>query len=729
MRSEMNLSANRIFSRFSPFIRDYIYQSGWDELRRVQIDAAEKIFFSDDNLLISSETASGKTEAALFPILTLMEDESPEQFQVLYISPLKALINDQYSRMETLLKESNLPVYRWHGDVAQSQKAAYLKNPRGLLQITPESLESLICRRNYDISRIFSNLKFVIIDEVHWLMGTDRGNQILCQLQRIARLISYTPRRIALSATIGGSESAAAWLGGGSGRETSVIHIPAKDLSWKLGLEHFLLDKESLSKPILPPDEFIYRATRGDSCVVFSNSREETEEICSTLRQIAKRKNEEDRFYIHHGNLSASIREETESALKSEEKRITACATVTLELGIDIGRLRRIINQGAPASVSGFLQRLGRSGRRGLPPEMLMVFREEEATPLSPLFQQIPWELIQAIAICNLYLNERWLEPAENKPKPASLLFHQTLSILSAKGALTPKALAQEVLSLSPFTSFSKEEYKELLIHMLRQDFIEKTDENELIVGLRGEKLTNSFKFFAVFKDSEDFSVHCGSEEIGTVSTAPPVGERFALAGRVWEVEEIDAARRLIYCKKVDGKMKISWPGDAGIIHTRIFQEMRHVLSDSTVYPYLLPGASQRLEAARTLAKKTGLCEKVILSLGGNSFVLFPWLGTKAFQTLKRLLQQKIGPELGLFDIQSGGGYYLTFKSDISRPEDVLCALKMHLSQSKIEEKDLVVKTEYPVSDKFDANLPQSLLLQSFAENRLCLDEVKKAFK
>lgn len=723
--NDLNDKAQRAYSLFSPFIKDYIYRNGWNELRRVQIDASWEIFFTEKNLLLSSETASGKTEAALFPILSIMESESPENFEVLYISPLKSLINDQYSRMELLLDESGLPVHRWHGDVSQSHKQSFLKKPCGLLQITPESLESMLIRRANDIPRLLGNLKFVIIDEIHALMGSDRGAQILCQIQRISKLIGYSPRRIGLSATVGSPEDAAKWLGGGSGRETSTVQIQTERISWKLGLEHFYTTEGSEEKGQGAADAFIYKATKGDKCVVFSNSREETEDITATLRTIAKKRNEEDRFYIHHGNLSASIREEAEEVLKADEKAVTACATVTLELGIDIGKLRRIINQGAPTTVAGFLQRLGRSGRRGNPPEMLMVFREEEALPNAPLFQIIPWELLQGIAIIELYRQERWIEPAASKPFPASLLFHQSISVLAASGSMSPARLAKEVLSLAPFSAVSKEIYRDFLLHMVKQNYMEQTEEKELIVGLKGEKMLSSFKFFAVFKDSEDFTVRCGSQEIGTISSTPPIGERFALAGRVWEVEEVDVSRRLVYAKRVEGKMKISWPGDSGFIHTRILEKMREILLSEDSYPYLLPAAKERLEKARRLAKNTGFCQKSIINIGGNSFVFFPWLGTKAFQAMKRILQRQLAQSCGLHDIQSGGCYYITFKTETARGDEIIAALHEMNEKGQPSPASLVGKTEYPVFDKYDALLPQDLLIRAYTENRLDLSEVR----
>ncbi len=725
MTSPLNKKANAAFQQFSPFIRDYIYRNGWNELRKVQVEAAYEIFFSENNLLISSETASGKTEAALFPILSMMEKEASENFTVLYISPLKALINDQFSRMEDLLSESGLPVYRWHGDVTQNQKSKFLKNPGGLLQITPESLESMLCRRHNDIPRIFANLKFIIIDEIHSLMGSDRGDQILCQLQRISKIISYDPRRIALSATIGDPESSLRWLSGGSKRPTAIIKITSDKVKWNLGIEHFYIT-EAENSGMNTADYCIYEATKNKKCVVFSNSREETENICASLRQIATKRDEIDRFYIHHGNLSAAIREDTENALKNDEKNITACATVTLELGVDIGKLQRIINQGSPTSVSGFLQRIGRSGRRGNTPEMLLVFREEEAMPTVPLFQRIPWELLQAIAIIELYRNERWIEPCEEKNFPASLLFHQTLSVVFANASITPAELAKKILSLSPFQNVTKEDYKALLIHMIKNDYLQRTEDNTLIIGLKGERMVSSYHFYAVFKDNDDISVHCGSEEIGTIHSVPPVGERFALAGRVWEVDETDISRRIVYVKAVEGKMQISWPGTQGFIHTRVLEEMRKVLCCEISYPYLSPKASKRLYSARIAAKKINCIENSLFSISENSYVLFPWIGTKAFQALKRIIKIQ-GSSFGIVDVQSAGCYYITFRCE--KVKDEILRFLQSLGEKQINEESLITGGELLASDKYDYCLPVEMTNKAYMRNRLSLKEALSRLK
>lgn len=747
------------FEKYSPFIRDYIYSRNWDSLREVQIGAAEVLFGTENNLLLTSSTASGKTEAAFFPIISRLYDDPPQTFGALYIAPLKSLINDQFSRLDELLDMSGIPVFHWHGDVAMSHKNKALRDPKGILQITPESLESMLMNRNNDIVRLFGDLRYVVLDEIHTLTGTDRGNQIICQLCRISRLIGRDPVRVGLSATIGDTDIAAKWLGAGSERGVSVVGMKETRTSWRLGMEHFYIQSDSPDQsesgnkyltavgeatpgeneparpeasdnsvgytPLDPGFEYIYDCTADKKCLVFSNSREETEYLTATLRQIADRRGDPDVFLIHHGNLSASLREEAEMKLKDDGLRTVTCATVTLELGIDIGRLERIVQLDAPTTVSSLLQRLGRSGRRGAPPEMMMVFREENPLPNTPLPQLIPWGLLRAIAIVQLYLEERFIEPPNVKKLPFSLLFQQTLSTLAASGELTAKRLAEKVLSLPPFVGVTKEEYRTLLLSMIKNDFIEMTEEKGLIVGLKGERLINSFKFYAVFKDSEDYTVRAGSDEIGTITTPPPVGDRFALAGRVWEVEELDVARKLIYVKEVKGKMEISWPGDYGEIHTRILERMKQVLEEDTVYPYLKKNARKRLDVARRVARNTGMLKKSIVHLGGYTWCLFPWLGTRSFRTLRKFIA-KNGAKFRISGMEYEGCCYMTFKMERGDGRELISYLSKKASTEGIDKSALVAPSECPVFEKYDDFIPSELLRDAYMADRLRTDEAVK---
>ena len=731
--------ADKLFERFPEYIQRFIYENQWSELRQVQLAAADSLWNGENNLLLCSSTASGKTEAVFFPILTELEERPANSIAVLYIAPLKSLINDQFLRMEELLEESGVPVFHWHGDVSSSHKKQLLENPRGILQITPESFESMLLNRSNDAVRLFHDLRYIIIDEIHALIGSDRGSQILCQLSRLGRLIGRHPRRIGLSATIGEAETVAKWMAQGSNRGVDIPDLAQNRIAWRLGLEHFYIQDQSFNqtergRPKTGESqkanfdagfEYMYDCVKDTKSLVFSNSREETEYVTATMRQIAKKRGDKDVFLIHHGNLSASLREEAEGKMKGEDEPFVTCATVTMELGIDIGKLQRVLQYGSPNTVSGFLQRLGRSGRRNDPPEMMMVFREDEPLPDAPLPQLIPWDLLRAIAIVQLYIEERFIEPPSIKKMPMSLLFHQTLSMICASGELTARQLAERILALPPFFNVEKEDYRTLLVSMVNNDLLEMTEDGGLIIGLEGEKLINSFKFYAVFKDSEDFTVRCSSDEIGTITTPPPPGDRFALAGRVWEVEEVDTSRRLVYVHEVEGKMEVSWPGDYGEIHTRILERMKRVLEEEICYPYLMDNAITRLTDARILSKNTHLTTKSLVSLGGITKCWFPWLGTRSFRTLVRYLKVNAN-KFGISNISYDGCNYICFRLDRGTEEQLIAKMKEDVLKRGIRCEELIFSGETPIIDKYDPHIPSELLQKAYSVDRLRADEVEK---
>ncbi len=538
-----------IFNRYAPFVQDFIYRNNWEALRAIQVAAADGIFNTEENVLLSASTASGKTEAAFFPILTLFSEDPPRSVGAIYIGPLKALINDQFIRLNDLCAEAEIPVWHWHGDVSQSHKAKLLKNPSGILQITPESLEALLIHKHAAIPRLFGDLRFIVIDEVHSLMRGDRGGQTLCLIERLSKMAGVNPRRIGLSATIGDLESTGEFLAAGTGRGTVIPKIEAKGMKWRLSMEHFFVSDvqasegknsdKALTELEAPTDSapeyadpgmgYIFEHTRGKKCLVFTNSREECEAVTSTLRQYCEAKHEPDRFLIHHGNLSASYRETAEAVMKDEDQFQTTVTTATLELGIDIGRLERAFQIDAPFTVSSFLQRMGRTGRRDLPPEMWFVIREEQPEARAMLPETIPWKLIQGIALIQLYLEERWVEPPKLDRLPYSLLYHQTMSTLASCGELTPAGLASRVLTLKIFHRITQDDFRLMLRHLIEKNHIQKTENGGLIIGIAGERITNSFKFYAVFKENEEYTVRCGSQELGTIVMPPPAGEKIAL--------------------------------------------------------------------------------------------------------------------------------------------------------------------------------------------------------
>ncbi len=734
-----------VYDRYAPFIQDFIYRNGWESLRGVQAAAGEAIFGTQDNVLLSASTASGKTEAAFFPILTLFSEDMPRSVGAVYIGPLKALINDQFSRLTELCSEAEIPVWHWHGDVAQSHKTKMLKSPSGILQITPESLEALLLRKHALIPKLFHDLRFVVIDEIHSLMRGDRGGQTMCLIERLSRLSGSDPRRIGLSATIGDLEAAGRFLSSGSGRGTVIPKIQAKGDRWRLSMEHFYISQQNIPEKKEAPKEalpvldqstdrapknadpgmgYIFEHTRGKKCLVFVNSREECEAVTTTLRSYCEANGEPDRFLIHHGNLSAAYRETAEAAMKDDDIFMTTCTTATLELGIDIGRLERAFQIDAPFTVSSFLQRMGRTGRRGLPPEMWFVIREELPEPRSMLPETIPWKLLQGIALIQVYLEERWVEPPKLDRLPFSLLYHQTLSTLASSGEMTPRELAEKVLTLNCFKRITQEDYKVLLRHLLETEHIQRTEEGGLIVGLAGERIVNSFKFYAVFQENEEYTVRWNSQELGTIVMPPPVGEKVAIAGHVWVVEELDHKRRQVYVEQIKGKVPAYFGDCPGDINTKILERMRQVLREEKSYPYLMKNAVLRLDQARGVARNSGLTEAPLICLGGTMWCLLPWLGSYAFLAMERFLKIRCGERLGLKGLNSSRPYFIQFTMKLS-PEEFLKVI-IEEAEKEFDPLELVYPGEVPLFEKYDQYVPEELVRKGFAYGILAVDEMKQ---
>ena len=698
-------------NRLAPFIQEYIYTHNWTELRQVQVEACRVIFDTDAHLLLAAGTASGKTEAAFLPILSQLHENPASTIGVLYISPIKALINDQFERLSLLLKQSDTQVWAWHGDVSQSRKRQLLKQPQGILQITPESLESLFINKYADLLRLFGDLRFVVIDEIHAFMGSQRGDQILCQLSRSPYLQS--PRRIGLSATLGDYSLAEAWLRSGTDRPVITPQIPGKDKRVRLALEQF-----DLGDPSQPEDyyRYLFETTKSRKCLIFTNNRTDTELIITNLRQMARSQGLPDHYHVHHGSVSAILREDAEAAMRESAPAVTA-ATVTMELGIDIGELERVIQINAPFSVASFLQRLGRTGRRGTPADMRFVCTEPESDP-----EQIPWQLLQCIAIIQLYREERWIEPIQPVQYPFSLLYHQTMSTLASVGELSPAALAKAVLSLPPFAAVSQADFRQLLRYLISIDHLQQTEAG-LIIGIAGAKLVRSFRFYAVFSDTIEYTVKGESGEIGRLSIPPTLGQRFALAGRTWEVLDIDTPRKTAFVKPVEGVASVTWRGSgSGIVHTKILQRMRRVLLEDVEYPYVQSRAKARLNLARQRAKLARLDTQTIISGDNHDCYIFPWVGTVAFRTLERLINICVREDLEIKSIGGQSPYYLNVRLGNHSATELQAKIKdCHKGLTEI---DLVPSSEAPHLQKYDDFIPNNLLRKAFAADYLNLEEL-----
>lgn len=719
------------FYRLAPFIQEFIYREKWGELRPVQIEAISAILDTTDHVLIASGTASGKTEAAFLPILTDLFENPSQSIGAMYVGPLKALINDQFYRLQNLLEHSDIPVQSWHGDVPQSKKQRFLRTGKGILQITPESLEAMLINRQTELSRLFGDLRYVVLDEVHALINSDRGRQVLCQLQRLSRYQARPARRIGLSATLGDPEVAASWLAGND--DLHVQHIADLNSGRQvlLGLEHFVLgeskeddvenDQKADSLAEIGSSEMYEHMSQivGSSrkTLIFANSRTDTEDIVHNLRRIAGvDAADEDGYYVHHGSISAAIREQAEKDMRDPDKFACIAATITLELGIDIGNLDQVLQVGTANTVSGFVQRLGRSGRRGGPTKMFFYTRDTESQGSASLGERIPWGFLQTIAAIQLYLEERWIEPPYIPRLPVNLLYHQTMSTLCSHTELNPSELAERVLTLSPFSHVSLSEFRQLLHYLIEINHMDRIEGGGLIIGHAAESIVNNFRFYATFEDEVDFLVRDGTREIGTIQVIPEIGARFRLAGRAWKVLEIDGDKKVIQVERVKGKAQALWRGGGVDIHARIIQRIRKVLDETVEYSYLHPKATERLRSARHIARISNISGQDVIDLGGNRFMILPWEGSKTVRTIRLLLDF-----IGCSVARGTEPYYLevnaTSYGALQQHIAAICSHPPH-------PQDLIrhIPRQSLMVNKYDRYVSEPLLRAAYCEDYLDMD-------
>ncbi|MBO7679504.1 MAG: hypothetical protein J6S75_07525, partial [Thermoguttaceae bacterium] len=306
---------------------------------------------------------------------------------------------------------------------------------------------------------------------------------------------------------------------------------------------------------------------------------------------------------------------------------------------------------------------------------------------------------------------------------PYSLLYHQTMSTLASHGEMTPGELASRVLTLSCFHRITQEDYQALLRHLLQIDHISRTENGGLIVGLAGERVVNNYKFYAVFQENVEYTVRSGSEQLGTIVKPPPVGDKIAIAGRVWVVEEVDHQRRELFCTLVKGNIPAYFGDVAGDIHTHILERMYRVLGEEKQYPYLMPHAVCRLTDARETFQKSLMAHRPLVHLGGKMWVLFPWVGSYAFLAMERFLKQRCGQRLGLKGLQSSRPYYMQFTIQTSEAEfyEIVC----EEADKEFDPLELVYPKEIPVFEKYDEYVPPELVRKGFAHGVLDIAGMK----
>ena len=567
-------------------IQKWIYKQGWPDLRAIQKKAVDPILAADRDVLISASTAAGKTEAAFLPACTAISD-CREGFGIVYISPLKALINDQYRRLEGLCEQMDLAVTPWHGDAARSRKKRAWREPSGILLITPESLEAMLINHPGWVKEAFASLRYLIIDEFHAFIGSERGHHMLSLLNRLDHLVGRLGDpvpRIALSATLGEIERVPPSLRPNGRRGCEIITDDDGKSTIRVQVKGFLnpIDLKP-NDPRQTADQKIcdelYRVCRGDSHLVFANSRKRTEAIAADLTDRCEQNGVPNEFFPHHGSLSKELREDLEIRLQQERLPTTAVCTTTLELGIDIGKVNSIVQVAAAPSVSSLRQRLGRSGRRGGAAVLRAMIAEDDLTPESSINDKLRLELVQSLAMIRLLIRDQWFEPADTHDYHLSTLIHQVLAITAQWGGIQAGQLYTLLCREGPFSQVNTDQFKALLGQLGECQCLTQLGTGELVLGVEGERLVNQYTFYAVFQTPEEYRVVNGSRTIGSlpVETMILPEQHIVFAGKRWIVLDVDKEGRVIHVQATKGGKPPTFGGTGPGLHDMIREEMQRI--------------------------------------------------------------------------------------------------------------------------------------------------------
>jgi ATP-dependent helicase Lhr and Lhr-like helicase len=705
-------------------IQRFIWAEGWEELRDAQEQAIPLIVKADRDVIIAAATAAGKTEAAFFPALTHLLSAGGGGL-IVYISPLKALINDQFGRLERLCEQLDVPVWPWHGDISATSKTRFLAKRSGVLLITPESLEALLCNRGSSVAAIFERAEFFVVDELHAFIGLERGKQLQSLMHRIERALGRRVPRIGLSATLGDMRLAGTFLRPGgepaqvnsasAGSELKVL-VKGYEEPLVVKLEPDAEDEE----PATPAQiaSHLYKVLRGSNNLVFPNSRRQVERYTHLLNKMCEREKVANEFWPHHGSLSKEIRSETEAALKQKEVPATAICTNTLELGIDIGAVKSVAQIGPPPSVASLRQRLGRSGRRKGEPAILRGYCVEDALgPNASIRDKLRLDTVQMAAMISL-LVEKWFEPPRVQGVHLSTLVQQLLSSIAQTGGATAGELYAVFCGQgSPFAGLSRQEFVDLLRHLGQKELLSQDSSGTLLHGRVGEKFVNHYSFYAAFSSDEEFRVVAGGRTLGTlpVDQVLTPGQRILFAGKTWRVDEVDEQQKTIYVTRAKGGVPPMFSGGVGRTHTKVRQRMRELLEATGVPPFLDATAQQFLTEARQEYARSGLATEFVLDQG-REVLLLTWLGDAANEAIACLLIRR-----GFVAAPSGPAVEVV-KGDRST-QDVLDVLADAAIDDTPPLDMLLGDAKNLAREKWDWALPDSLLRKAYASLYLDLDE------
>jgi len=710
-------NASGAFETLDPRVQRWIWKQGWTELRDIQEMAIGEILGGQADVVIASATASGKTEAAFLPIGSALvsEEEPGPGVRVLYISPLKALINDQHRRLEAYFEELDIPVYRWHGDVAASVKKRVMKGPAGVLLITPESLEALFVRQGSRVPGLLTDLRFVVVDELHAFIGSERGRQLESLMHRVELAARKRIPRIALSATLGDMRLACNFLRAGEGDQVRQVVSTMSRQDVRLQIRGYRVrpsrsGDEGGAGDSVAIGRDIFTRLRGGRHIVFANARRDVEEYADLLRRLCEDEGVPNEFWAHHGSLSKELREAAEDALRAAERPATVLATTTLELGIDVGAVESIGQIGPPSSVASMRQRLGRSGRRGSPSVLRIYVQEAEVRERTPLQDQLRAGLVQSIAMVRL-LAQRWYEPPDPGALHLSTLVQQVLSLVAQHGGIRADQAWGALCRLGAFRGVDAPMFGRFLRDMAGHGLLTQTHDGEIVLDLKGERIVNHYDFYAAFQSPDEFRLVTGSRTLGTLPVTYPLieGMHIIFGGRRWKVLTVEIEQKVANLAPAGGGSAPKFTGAGALIHDRVREEMRQVLCSDDTPPFVDQPGLGLLAEGRAAFRRFDLSHRSILPWEGNSLIL-PWAGDRVMNTM-------------LLQLVARGAKVHRDGISLSMPDASTSDVRKHLaditSEPPADPVELAFQITNKSSEKHHQFLGEALLCADYASKNL----------
>lgn len=724
------MSSTAAFDRLHRSVQRRLWDMRWTELRPIQVTALHHLLDDQGDCVISVPTAGGKTEAAFLPILSRIADDPGGGVRAMYIGPLKALINDQFRRVEGLCTRMEMPVHRWHGDVGDSARKRLLDHPSGILLITPESLEAMFVLRPTKMPHLFGRLAFVVIDELHAFMGTERGAQLQSQLERLCTRAGCRPVRIGLSATLGDPTLAQRWLRP-TGQHAALLQDPeaSREIQVKVlgfwsekresdeATELCAEDRDPKQEALVEVARTMLLATNGSTNLVFANAKSRIESLADTLKEEARLLSVRDEIVVHHGSLSKSVREYAEERLGSGAP-VTAVCSNTLEMGIDVGRIDSVVQVSAPPSVAALVQRIGRSGRsEGAPAKLRSFFIATKTTEEDSPWRRLQLDFLQGIASIEL-MREKFLEPIAADRFHGSTLIQQILSHLAETGGTTAATLHAVLQRSGAFGPLNPTTFTKVLRVLGTCSLIEQMPEGDLILAPRAQRLVEHYTFYAAFKTPEEIAVFHRSERIGALPSdaIPAVGEHLILAGKRWRVVQLDWERRELVVEPARGKRPPTFGSNVGDVHPIVHRRMLSLAVGSEVPIYLDPTATEILADLRQEATRFN-CFESRIHAGGAGTLLFLWAGKRVARTVYLALRAR---DLEVYDTEVGIDAAAGLDTIVAALSAFLAAPDDPIRLAERAERELGARLLE--GEKYDEFVPHDLWRSAYASERLDIE-------